>query len=118
MLALNFMSPDEFQKWKLTGGMLLLSLVCFICAGWLMPANCYFFETRQVDILCDSVDLTNSKPCPICRDEITRSIARIMGGLGVGFLLLSFAVPALRNFQKSPGQTRQDIRPKFTELIS
>ncbi len=84
---------------------LIMFVVCLIGSQVIMPENCYFYETRQIGFLCDSFELNNPQPCPICRDVMTATLARVLLALSIVFLLLPFAVGLIRARRNSIEKT-------------
>ena len=58
-----------------------------------MPENCYLYEYRQVGFLCDGFSVGEpQQPCPVCRNEIMRSVSQAILALAVGFIFLPFFI--------------------------
>ena len=85
-------SPEAF----LLAAVAVSGVFLIVAANWILPENCYLFDTRTMGLLCDGIDLKNPQSCPICRDERIVSAAEIMLVFGFGLLLLPFIVYALK----------------------
>jgi len=77
-----------------------LGVICIVAAVLFLPENCLFFEHRQVGFLCDAFIVGQPRPpCPVCSNELVATIARIVGALGIGLLLLPASIFGIRKWR-------------------
>lgn len=91
-----FMKLDDAEKSFL---MLIFPLgmfvVCLIGSQIIMPEHCDLFATRPNGQSCHTIPETY--PCPICKDIMTATLARVLFAMGILFLLLPFAVGMIQS---------------------
>ena len=91
-----FMAKNSVQEAFLFVAPLILGFVCLIGSASLLPENCLLYEYRQIGFLCDGISIENPQPCPICRDEAMAAVSRVIFAFGFVFLIVPFAVSAIR----------------------
>jgi len=80
-----------------------LFFVFLIASLIIMPENCYLYETRQLGQLCHTFPQT--EPCPVCKDLMTATLARVLFALSFVFLLLPVAVGLIRERRRPAEKT-------------
>jgi len=76
----------------------IIFFVCTFTAFSILPEHCELFS-NNIDggFMCDGLDITNPKPCPICEDQRTAAVATFLTAFGFISLLIPFAVYEIKN---------------------
>jgi len=73
-----------------------LFLLCILAAIFFLPENCLFYEHRRVGLLCDTI---TADPCPVCSNESVATIARVLGAMGIVFLMMPAVIYIIRRWR-------------------
>ena len=74
-------------------------VVCLISSQILMPENCYLYDNRNFGQLCHT--FPEPFPCPICKDVMTATLARVLFAFGIVSLVIPFAVGIIQSRRNS-----------------
>lgn len=74
-----------------------LAVILITVAFTILPDHCGFFSDNiPHPLACDGVDFTSPRPCGICYDKRTATIATIFMGLGILLLFLPVLLHIIR----------------------
>ncbi len=91
--------------WLLVSVAIIAFFISILVYAGLMPENCLFYETRNLGLMCDGFDPNApARPCPICQDEATATVARLILSLGACSLVVPFLVIFWRRRRSEQGE--------------
>ena len=84
---------------------IFISFVLIAASISILPEYCSVFSRNELNgLACDGMRDFTLDPCPICTDKSAAVGASILLGLGLGFMILPFAINHLQKLRNRPSE--------------
>ena len=97
---------ESERKLLLLGSLsIFASIVLIIFSISILPEYCSVFSRNELNgLACDGMRDFTLDPCPICKDKSAAVGSSILLGLGLGFMVLPFAINYLQKLRNRPSE--------------